>query len=84
MKPWTLDREVERAGEQVGKQERAVGAGDGLLDEVRADVLDGDGGARKHASARVGDDARQIGRQALGVRTCGRSGDDHRQRKHRA
>ena len=78
------DGEVERSGEQVGKHERAVGAGDGLFDEIRADVLDGDGGARHHAAARVGDDARQIGRQALGIRTCGRSGDDHRQRKHRA
>ena len=79
-----VDGEVERAGEQVGKHERAVGAGDGLFDKIRADVLDGDGGARHHAAAAVGDDARQMGGQALGVRTCGRSGDDHRQRKHRA
>ena len=79
-----VDGEVERSGEQVGKHERAVGAGHGLFDEIRADVLDGDGGARHHAAARVSDDARQMGGQALGIRTCGRSGDDHRQRKHRA
>ena len=52
--------------------------------EVGADVLDGDGGARHDAAARVGDDARNLAGQALGVRARGRAGDDHRQRKHRA
>ena len=55
-----------------------------LAYEVGADVLDGDGGARHDAAASVGDNARYLAGQALGVRTCGRSGDDHRQRKQRA
>ena len=81
-----LDRhgEIERAGEEVRDDERPVRAGDRLTRQIGADVLDGDGGARHDAAASVGDDARYLAGQALGVRTCGRAGDDHRQCKHRA
>ena len=84
LEPLHRHGEIERSGEEVRDDERTVRAGDRFAYEVGADVLDGDGGAGHDAAASVGDDARYLAGQALGVRTCGRAGDNHRQRKHRA
>ena len=75
LEPLHRHAQIERAGEEVGDDEDAIRAGDRFTREIGTDVLDGDGGARHDAAARVGNDARYLAGQALGVRTCGRAGE---------
>ncbi len=62
-----LDRhfDVVISGQQVGKQEGAVGAGGHVAREVGAGVLDRHGCTGHDAATRIGDDARDLCRESL-------------------